>query len=210
VQFKSQVSLTPRNNGFRDARFRRHTIFTHLAVLHGGVMQFEIESSWSQLVLFRSLRPGRELKVVVVYEEVQMGLQGKKISDLIAREAGRAAAQLTVWRFDLIGSAGMTRAATRQAEEADVIIVAPRHPDTLPPQVCVWLDAWSAIRTPAHGALIALFDARTAVTSRRSTVAMLLRRAAHRAEMNYFFCKVPVLAKPAARSPYPAVAKDRA
>jgi hypothetical protein len=165
-------------------------------------MQFEIESSWSQLVLFRSLRPGREIKVVVVYEEFHMGLQGKKISDRICREAGRAAPELTAWRFDRIRSATLTAAAVRQAEEADLIIVAPRHPDNLPPQVCVWLEEWSANRKPGHGALIALFDARTAVTSRRSNVARLLVSAAQRAGMNYFFCKEPIPEKPAARSAY--------
>jgi hypothetical protein len=172
-------------------------------------MQFEIESNWSQLELCRSLRRGRELKVVVVYEESHMGRQGKKISDLIARESGRVAAQLAVCRFDILGSAALSRAATLQAEEADVIIVAPRHPDTLPPQVGDWLDAWPANRKPGHGALIALFDARTAVTSRRSGVARLLWRAAQRAEMNYFFCKVPVAEGPALRPSFPAKPKDQ-
>jgi hypothetical protein len=171
-------------------------------------MQFEIESSWSQLVLFRSLRPGRELKVVVVYEEFQMGLQGKKIADRIAREAGRAAPELTAWRFDRIRSAALTAAAVRQAEEADLIIVAPRHPDNLPPQVCIWLEAWSANRKPGHGALIALFDARTAVTVRRSSVARLLWSASQRAGIDYFFCKAPASEKPAARSAYAAVSTD--
>jgi hypothetical protein len=171
-------------------------------------MQFETENNWTHLALGCSLPRERELKVVVVYEEFQMGLQGKKISDHIAREAGRSAPGLTAWRFDRIRSAALTADATRQAEEADVIIVASRHPDTLPQQVCVWLEAWSANRKPGHGALIALFDARTAVTDRRSSVATLLRRAAQRAEMNYFFCKVPVPGKPAAKSQYRALPMD--
>jgi hypothetical protein len=172
-------------------------------------MQFEIESNWSQLELCRSLRRGCELKAVVVYEEVRMGLQGKKISDLIARESGRTTAELAVWHFDILGSPALPPAATRQAEEADVIIVAPRHPDTLPPQVCTWLESWPANRKPGHGALIALFDARTAVTSRRSSVARLLSRTAQRAEMNYFFCKVPVADGPALRLPFPPKPKDQ-
>jgi hypothetical protein len=163
-------------------------------------MQIAIESNWSQPELSRSLRRGRELNVVLVYEDFQMGLQGKEIFDLLARETGAAAARLTVWRFDFIRSSVLTNAATRQAEAADVIIVAPRNPDTLPPRVRAWLDQWSVNRRPGHGALVALFDAQTAVTGRRSSVAMLLWRAAQRAEMNYFFCKVPVPGRPAARS----------
>jgi hypothetical protein len=203
---KKRPSL--RNHGFRDGRFARRTICIRLQVVDGDGMEIgmEINSSRSQSESGGTSQSRYELKVLVVYEEIYMGLQGKEVFDLIEREAGGGAAQLTVWRFDIIGSPTMARSAARQAAEADVIIVAPRNPDTVPMQVRAWLEHWSAHRQNGHGALVALLDARTAATGRPSQVAMLLQRAAQRASMSYFFCKVPVAERRAARSAYYAEA----
>jgi len=135
-------------------------------------------------------KSGRELKVMLVYEDLGMGVQGKEIFDLIAKEAGgENAARLTVWRFDFFHSAELTRAVSRQAAEADVIIIAPRNPDILPPQVKAWLEQWPPRRKSGTGALIALFDPNVVGHAKSSDVALLLWRAAGRAEMDFFYRK---------------------
>jgi len=128
-------------------------------------------------------------KVVLVYEDFEMATQGKAVYDLIAREAGgENAACLTVWRFDFFHSTELTRAVSRQAEEADVIIVAPRDPNALPPQVKTWLELWPQRRKQGLGALIAVFHPDAKTHARSSNVALLLWRAASRAGMD-FFCR---------------------
>jgi hypothetical protein len=205
VAARSDVrNLSFRNHGFRDAPLARRAICIRLHVGNGFTLQIEVEikSNGSELEPGGPLRPRYELKVLVVYEEIYMGLQGKEVFDLIERETGGGVAQLTLWRFDIIGSPALGRAAVRQAEGADVIIIAPRSPDALPPQVRAWLEQWSANRRIGQGALVALCDARTAASDRPLNVATLLQRAAQRAQMSYLFCKVPAGESPAARSAY--------
>lgn len=118
-----------------------------------------------------------------------MATRGKAVYDLIAEQAGgEAAARLTVWRFDFFHSAELTRAVSRQAEEADVIIVAPRDPNCLPPQVKTWLELWPQRRKQGPGALIAVFHPDAKAQARSSDVALLLWRAASRAGID-FFCR---------------------
>ncbi len=128
-----------------------------------------------------------ELKVVLVYEDYEMGIEGKWIFDRIVREVGEGdAARLTVWRFDFFYSPELTLALSRQAGEADVIIVAPRHPDRLPPQVHKWLENWPLHRRVASGAVVSVFHSAAGPVSRTSDAALSLWRAAERAGMDYF------------------------
>jgi hypothetical protein len=135
-----------------------------------------------------------ELKVVLVYEDYEMGIEGKRIFDLIVQEVGGGdAARLTVWRFDFFHSPQLTLALSRQAEEADVIIVAPRDPDHLPPQVRKWLENWPIHRRVASGAVVSVFHSAAGAVSRTSDAALSLWRAAERAGMDYF-CRTGVFA----------------
>jgi len=125
---------------------------------------------------------------VLVYEDFEMGTEGKRVFDLLAKESGgEDAARLTVWRFDFFHTPQLTLALSRQAEEADVIIVAPRDPNCLPPQVKRWLEEWPPRRRRSTGALVSIFPLNTA-SSRSSDAALLLWRAAERAGME-FFCR---------------------
>jgi hypothetical protein len=132
-----------------------------------------------------------QLNVVLVYEDLEMGVQGKGVFDLMAREAGgEGAARLTLWRFDFFTSAELTLAVSRQAEEADVIIIAPRNPHSLPPNVKSWLERWPQNRRREMGALVAVFHPAVSAIAESSNTALLLWRAASRAEMD-FICRTP-------------------
>jgi len=144
-----------------------------------------IEPSERFPVAFSGLHP--ELHVVLVYEDFEMGVEGKKVFDLIAEEAGgEDVARLTVWRFDFFHSSALTLAVSRQAEEADVIIVAPRDPNHLPPQVRKWLERWPSRRRISSGALVAVFHPEASPSVGSSEGALLLWRAAERSGMDYF------------------------
>lgn len=127
------------------------------------------------------------LKVVLVYEDFEMGARGKNVFDLIAKEAGgEGAAQLTVWRFDFFQSADLTQAVTCQTEVADVIIIAPRDPNQLPSQVQSWIEQWPLRRKIKTGALITVFHPEAGDLTKTSDAALLLWRAASRAGMEFF------------------------
>lgn len=135
------------------------------------------------------------LKIVLVYEDFEMGTRGKDIFDLIAKEAGGAgAAQLTVWRFDFFQSAELTQAVTRQTEVADVIIVAPRDPNNLPARMKSWIEEWPQRRKTGAGALVAVFHPEAGTHAKSSDAALLLWRAAGRAGMDFFCHKANTVA----------------
>ncbi len=131
------------------------------------------------------------LKVVLVYEDFEMGARGKNVFDLIAREAGgEGAAQLTVWRFDFFQSAELIHAVTCQTEVADVIIIAPREPNHLPSEVQSWIEQWPLRRKIKTGALVAVFHPEAGDYTKTSDAALLLWRAASRAGMEFFIHQV--------------------
>lgn len=100
-----------------------------------------------------------QFQVVLIYEDFEMGILGQNVFDQITKEVGgESAARLTVWGFDFFHTPELTHAVSRQAVAADVIIVAPRDPNQLPPQVRGWLEEWPPHRSLQSGVLIAIFD----------------------------------------------------
>jgi hypothetical protein len=125
--------------------------------------------------------------MMMVYENFDMAVQAKQVCDLLAQEAGVGdEVQLSVWRFDVIASGDPSNAAGPQAEQADVIVLAARDLDRLPAQVEDWLERWPAHWHAGPGALVAVFHPDAAQDGATSSVALLLRRAASRAGMDFF------------------------
>ena len=115
-----------------------------------------------------------------------MGVLGKKVFDLMAKEVGgESAARLTLWRFDFFHSMELTRVVSHQAEAADVLIIAPRDPNRLPAQVNAWLEQWPVRRKLETGALVAVFHSDASSVARSNDSALLLWRAATRARMDF-------------------------
>jgi hypothetical protein len=127
------------------------------------------------------------LRVVMVYEDFEMAVQARKVCDLIVEESGAGAeAQLSVWRFDSFCSGDVCNAVGRQADRADVIVVAPHDLDRLPAEVDAWLKRWSTHRPAEPGALVAVFHPEAAQEGTQSNVALRLWRAAARAGYGFF------------------------
>ena len=127
------------------------------------------------------------LRVVMVYEDFEMAVQARKVCDLIVEQSGVGAeVQLSVWRFDSFGSGDLRNAVGRQADQADVIVVAPRNLDRLPAEVDAWLRRWSTHRHAEPGAFVAVFHPEAAREGTASRVALRLWRAADRAGMDFF------------------------
>src|SRR4030095_883672 len=71
---------------------------------------------------------GPRPQVLTAYEDLTMALRAMNVVALVAREAGHILeSQFSMWRFDCFSSPGMREAAVRQAQRADIIVVAPRN-----------------------------------------------------------------------------------
>jgi hypothetical protein len=126
-----------------------------------------------------------QLEVLLVYEDFQMGLRGRKIFDFFAKEvAAGDAARLAVWRFDCFRSVELASEAGHRAESADVIIVAARCSHSLPGPVRDWLECWPPRRT-RPGVMVASFSPTASVASQLPDASLLLWRAASRAQMDF-------------------------
>lgn len=129
------------------------------------------------------------VRIVLIYEDLDMAIRGKRVCDIFAREVAGNSSQtdLSVWRFDLLHRSEISRLAAHRAEKADAVVVAPRDWNKLPFPIKEWLEKWPASRN-ASGALIALSHPGTVATARSCNDALLLWRAAERARMD-LFCK---------------------
>ena len=132
----------------------------------------------------------RQFRVVLVYQDFEMALEGKELCDALEREAGAGEAVLSVWPFHLLHEPELHLAAVRAAEQADVVIVAHRDTHSLPNPVKTWLIAWTARRSVAVGGLVVFLPSAAAAPARSSHVALELLEAAGRAGMD-FFCGTP-------------------
>ena len=108
---------------------------------------------------------------------------------LVAREAGDILEiQFSMWRFDYFNSPAMREAAVRQAQQADIIVLAPKNSSGgLSDPVTSWLEQWTGRRRVLPGALVAVFDPATGPHLATSFVVRQLRAAAGLAGMDFFF-----------------------
>ena len=127
------------------------------------------------------------LNIVLVYEDLEMGLLGKSICERIYLESeAQNPAPPSVWRFDMLQVIGVRGAVTRLAAEAAILIVAPRNPERLSAAVNVWLNEGQVSRHPGPAALVALFYADSHPRIKSSKAALLLQEAAIRMNRDFF------------------------
>lgn len=141
----------------------------------------------SDLALRRPAGADDPLRIVLVYEDFEMAIHGKHAHDIFAREVagGDGHTDLAMWRFNLLQLPEMAALATHHAARADVVIVAPRNLNQLPPAVKEWLERWPPDRSAEGGALVILFHPESPTTSDACGEALLLWRAAERARMDF-------------------------
>src|SRR5262249_15367453 len=95
--------------------------------------------------------------------------------------------QFSMWRFPFFNSRALRNAAACQAEQADIIIVAPGNSSGgLAAPVTSWLEQWTGRRPPRPGALVAVFDPAAGQDHARSVVVRQLQTAARTTGMDFF------------------------
>lgn len=177
-----------------------------LALLSGYDKVTQVNSGVTHIRRARENGEALPLHVVLVYEDFQMGVQGKACADMFARELEAAEdVRLTVWKYEFFQSPELANAATQHAEQADIVIVAARNWERMPGTVQAWLEDWPPRRKIGPGALVATFPPGVGPKPRTTNVGLLLLRAAGRGNMD-FFCFNPT--PPAATPNIPASAES--
>jgi hypothetical protein len=128
-------------------------------------------------------------QVLMAYEDLNMALRAMNVLALVAREAREILeVQFSMWRFDYFKSHAMQEAAVRQAQQADIIVVAPKNSSGgLSDPVTSWLGQWTGRRHVGPGALVAVFDPATGPHLATSVVVRQLHAAAGLIGMDFFF-----------------------
>jgi hypothetical protein len=132
---------------------------------------------------------GPRPQVLMAYEDLNLALRAMNVLALVAREAGDVLkVQFAMWRFDYFNSPAMREAAVRQAQQADIIVVAPKNSSGgLSDSVTSWLEQWTGRRQVHPGALVAVFDPATGPHLATSLVVRQLHAAAGLTGMDFFF-----------------------
>ena len=132
---------------------------------------------------------GPRPQVLMAYEDLNMALRAMNVVALVAREAGDILKiQFAMWRFDYLNSPAMREAAVRQAQQADIIVVAPKNSSgRMSDSVTSWLEQWIGRRQVHPGALVAVFDPATGPHLATSFVVRQFHAAAGLTGMDFFF-----------------------
>jgi hypothetical protein len=139
-----------------------------------------------------------ELKVALVYEDFEMGVRGRQVVEHSVRQLrAPVTTRMSLWRFDLLQLVEFRSAASRHAEEADILIVAPRNPTQLPGPLTSWLEMEPRQQRPRPGVLVALFHPDHCRFVKSSNAALLLCQSAIRMNRDYL-CHVDLEPREAA------------
>jgi hypothetical protein len=125
-------------------------------------------------------------QVVLIYEDLEMGLRSVKLLGTITKAACIDDTGLSTWRFDHLQSADIRRKASARAQSADIVMVALRSGHGFPSHVRSWFDEWIRSRKAHEGALVAVFEPDDSMEFRPSGTASLLQAVAITAGMDYF------------------------
>jgi hypothetical protein len=81
------------------------------------------------------------LKIVIAYADVASALHVPEVADRIARELGESAAELSCWRFDLLGGLEFFEKALTDAARADFVFICGRDRTKYTEGVRRWVAA---------------------------------------------------------------------
>ena len=127
-----------------------------------------------------------QFNVVIAYEDFAAGLHAQETCDFLARNLER---ELTLdsqmWKFDVLGNPKLREMATRDAAEADLIMISTHGDGDLPQEVKDWIDEWTGQLSSAI-ALVKLTDRNPCCHPDDDVIRSYLQSVAQRAGMDFF------------------------
>ncbi len=124
--------------------------------------------------------------VVVVHENKAAREAAVELCDrLVERFWNNYGFDVTWWPFENLHETTHALEASDKARAADLIIFAASPEGELPEHVCAWVESWLRPRCEREGTLIGLMETAENTASSASHKHVYLRKAAHRAGMDY-------------------------
>jgi hypothetical protein len=119
------------------------------------------------------------MNAVIIYDDAACAAKARDVFERAARRAD-AVLRWTVklWRLDMLTAHLTADAALMDATDAHLMVLALRHPLSLPAWVPEWLEQW-ALRRQVHDAALAVWDGGNGDTLSTSAAPELSRLAEH-------------------------------
>jgi len=124
--------------------------------------------------------------VVVVYEDAATRDRAMGVCEhLVHAFRGQIEFDVGWWKFRYLLDPELAQAATRDAADADMIIVSAHADAELTTAVKDWMETWAAHRADREGALVALVEAGSSRARNAPPLEFYLRALARRARMDF-------------------------
>ena len=124
--------------------------------------------------------------VVVVYEDLAARERAVSFCDqLVGRFWERRELEVNWWPFALLEQAESAAEAAERAARADLIVFSACSEGDFPTAIRVWIECWLDRRGEREGLLAGLLEPAAAPAGREGPKHHCLRKAAHRADMDY-------------------------
>ncbi len=125
-------------------------------------------------------------QVLIVYEDFAAGRRANETCSFLMTQLGdEFELRSGMWKFEILRNPKLAEIATREALEADAIIVAARGVSPLPAEVTSWIDRWLPLRDKRAGALIALMGGSMNPKHSLPAAYAYLQKVAARANMDF-------------------------
>jgi len=137
-----------------------------------------------------NVEPKTAFHVLMVYEDLAAGKRAMDTCKfLMAQVEEEIKFRTSMWKFGILQNPKLGELAVGDALEADVIIVAARGQQELPPQVKAWMETWVPQKRGQAVALIAIL-ARPAETEGPSPVQAYLKQVAAGAQIDFLLQEI--------------------
>lgn len=119
-------------------------------------MKLAVESP-APLVSFNFEDEEPDLRMVLIYETALSGRLGMQLyHSLVEQLEERLHFRQDLWKFDLLRSSDLRDLASEQAATADLVVLACRNDEKLPPYIRQWVKGWLSLKTSRPTALVVL------------------------------------------------------
>ena len=124
--------------------------------------------------------------IVVVYEDSAARERAVGFCDqLVGRFWEQFEFEVNWWSFNLLGQVESAREAAEKAAQADLIVFSTTPEGDFPTAVKQWIEGWLGRRGDREGLLAGLLEPAPRTGLRQGAKHHCLRKAAHRADMDY-------------------------
>ncbi len=125
------------------------------------------------------------LHLTVVYEDAVTRHWAWELWGRVGQLAGQGGIYRESWRFAELAEPEIFADAVKAAAKADVLVIALRETELVPPILRMWVDGWLRRRAGRPGALVALIGVPAQPGAETGGVHRLLEIAARQAELDY-------------------------